>query len=69
MTESPFILTRVHPKVYEDGMDKLIGRALSGPDADCPDCKKRGKFVAMYRDISPDHIEYPDNLIVTVGRY
>lgn len=50
-------------------MDRLIARALSGPDAKCPDCEKRGKMVEMYRDISPDHIEYPDHLIVTVGRY
>lgn len=49
-------------------MDSLIARALAGPDAVCPDCNRRGKDIPMCRSTDPTHIEYPELLLVTVGR-
>ena len=69
VNQAPVILTRVHPKVHEIGMDRLVARALSGPDVDCPACTKEGRSVPMYRNLINDHIEYSDLLIVTVARY
>ena len=66
---TPVLLTRVSENVQEEEMDSLVAKALAGPDAVCPDCHKRGKEIPMYRSTDPLRIEYPELLLVTVGRY
>ena len=53
------------PGVEQREMGTLVRGALSGHDAECPNCKQ----ARMNRTTDPDHIGYPSYLFITVARY
>ena len=68
VSSDPLIIGRLSPDEKEQDMDNLVNKALFGTDANCPVCDKKGKAVPMYRSTNPRHIEYPDLLLITIGR-
>ena len=69
VSTTPVLLTHVSKDVEEREMNTLVASALCGPDADCPNCLKKGIYIPMFRSTSPSLIEYPELLLITVGRY
>ena len=68
VSSDPLIITRVSPDEKEQDMDNLVKKVLFGPDANCPECDKKGKAVPMHRSTNPRHIVYSDLLLITIGR-
>ena len=68
VSSDPLIIARVSPDDKEQDMAILVNRTLSGPDAICPDCERKGKTIPMNRSTNPRLIVNSDLLLITIGR-
>lgn len=63
------LLAHVSPQMKEIEMQHLVSLALFSENGPCPECMKRGKTRNMMKTTDPENIEYPELLLIVVGRY